>query len=250
MGTGQGSDGSSTKVQSGLLIDSQSAFLAAAHELKAPLGLIRQLALTLSEHDDLSPDEYERLLLQITLTSERALRLTGDLTRSSRQASLFPLEPINAWQLCEEVAHELTPLYKAHNKTIQAIQRSRAPLLVGNRDLVRRILLNFGDNALYYTGDDQTVELRVSARNSHNQVRIGVRDYGPAVSADTWRALADRLKSLAPQPVQARPQSSGLGLWAAGQFASMMNSQIGASRHRDGASFYIDLPMSRQLQLL
>jgi K+-sensing histidine kinase KdpD len=246
MVTNQGSNG----VQSGLFIDSQAAFLAAAHELKAPLGLIRQLSLMLAEDDDLSPHEYERMLMQITLTSERALRLTSDLTRSSRQATLFPVEPINPQQLCEEVAHELSSLYRAHEKSIRVVERNRSPLLVANRDLLRRVLLNFGDNALYYTGDEEIVELKVSALSSKDQVRIGVRDYGPAVPADAWRILAERLKSLAPQPIHARPQSSGLGLWAASQFAIMMNSQIGATRHRDGASFYIDLPMSHQLSLL
>lgn len=236
--------------QSRQFIASHDAFLAAAHELKAPLGLIRQLSLTLAENHQLTAAEYERILNQITLTSERALRLTSDLTRSHRQAALFPLEPINPQQLCEEVAHELTPLYTAHDKRIRVARQYRPPLLVGNRDLLRRILLNFADNALYYTGEDQLVELRVSARNANEKVRIGVRDFGPAVSADTWRVLSERLQALAPQPVQARPQSSGLGLWAAGQFAGMMNSTIGAARHRDGASFYIDLPMSRQLSLL
>lgn len=240
----------SNKGETGLFLGSNDAFLAAAHELKAPLSLIRQLSLTLAENDDLSVSEYERLLQQITLTSERALRLTGDLTRSSRQAALFPLEPINPQQLCEEVAHELTPLYKAHDKQIHVAERHRPPLLVGNRDLLRRILLNFGDNALYYTGDEELVELRVTARPTASEVRIGVRDYGPSVPTDTWRVLTERLKALAPQPVHARPQSSGLGLWAAGQFAAMMDSRIGAVRHHDGASFYIDLPMSRQLSLL
>lgn len=246
MGTDEGSNG----VQSGLLFDSQAAFMAAAHELKAPLSLIRQLSLTLAENETLSASEYERMLTQITLTSERALRLTSDLTRASRQTLLFPLEPINPQQLCEEVAHELTPLFAAHDKRIQVLPRHRPPLLVGNRDLLRRILLNFSDNALHYTGESKVVELKVSTLGSIDQVRIGVRDYGPAVPPDTWRVLAERLKKLAPQPVHARPQSSGLGLWTAGQFAQMMDSHIGAARHRDGASFYIDLPMSRQLSLL
>lgn len=245
-----GTDEGSIEGQSGLLFDSQAAFVAAAHELKAPLSLIRQLALTLAESDKTASAEYERMLMQITLTSERALRLTSDLTRATRQTALFPLEPINPQQLCEEVAHELTPLYTAHNKRIYVKQRLRPPLLVGNRDLLRRILLNFSDNALHYTGDNDTVELKVSTLGSVGQVRIGVRDYGPAVPADAWRVLADRLKTLAPQPLHARPQSSGLGLWTAGQFAYMMNSQIGAARHRDGASFFIDSPMSRQLSLL
>jgi signal transduction histidine kinase len=234
----------------GRLITSEDAFLAAAHELKSPLGLIRQLSLTLAEDTSLSPAEYERLLTQITLTAERALRLTNDLTRSSRQTMLFPVEPINPQQLCEEVAHELTPLYTAHDKTIRVAKRHRPTLAVGNRDLLRRILLNFGDNALYYTGNEEVVELRISTHPRQSQVRIGVRDFGPAVPPATWRTLAKRLKDLAPQPVHARPQSSGLGLWAAGQFALMMDSHIGAARHVDGASFYVELPMSHQLNLL
>src|SRR5690606_37316080 len=142
-------DEGSNRVQSGLLFDSHAAFVAATHELKAPLSLIRQLSIALTEDDSLAAADYERMLQQITLTSERALRLTSDLTRASRQAELFPLEPINPQQLCEEVAHELTPLFKAHNKSIHVIQRARPPLLVGNRDLLRRVLLNFSDNALH-----------------------------------------------------------------------------------------------------
>lgn len=237
-------------VLGGLSLGSPAAFMAAAHELKAPLALVRQLSLTLEQETDLTTAERERMLHQITLTSERALRLTGDLTRSTRDATLFPLEPINSQQLCEEVAHELTPLFKAHGKIIRVATRKQPPLLVGNRDLLRRILLNFSDNALHYAGVDQVVELRTIARPRMGMVRIGVRDFGPAVPANTWKVLADRLASQAAQTIHARPQSSGLGLAIASQFAQMMHSEIGASRHQDGATFYVDTPMSRQLSLL
>jgi signal transduction histidine kinase len=224
--------------------------MAAAHELKAPLALVRQLSLTLEQQDDLTPAERERMLRQIVLTSERALRLTSDLTKSSRQTELFPLEPINPQQLCEEVAHELTPLFAAHGKQIRVAPRKQPLLLVGNRDLLRRILLNFSDNALYYAGNQEVVELKMAARPKESAVRVGVRDYGPAVPPDTWRELTHRLQALAPQPVHARPQSSGLGLSIASQFAHMMNSRVGAARHVDGATFYVDAPASRQMSLL
>lgn len=234
----------------GLSLGSPEAFLAAAHELKSPLALIRQLSLTLEQELDLTEQEKSRMIHQVMLTSERALRLTGDLTRSTRDSALFPLEPINPQQLCEEVAHELTPLYKAHGKSIRVAVRKQAPLLVGNRDLLRRVLLNFSDNALHYAGNDQAVELKTIAQPRQGRVRIGVRDYGPAVPADTWRRLAAKLAAQAEQPIHARPQSSGLGLVIASQFARMMQSEIGAARHQDGATFYIDTPMSRQLSLL
>ncbi|RYX78393.1 HAMP domain-containing histidine kinase [bacterium] len=224
-----------------------AAFLMAAHELKSPLALIRQLALGL-ENGQLDSAQYDRIAQQIVLTSERALRLTTDLTTSGRQDLLFDVEPLNPVSLCEEVAHELMPLFTAQHKKIQVVNRTKPPLVVANRDLLRRILLNFGDNALHYSSVDHPVSLAVHA--SGEKVRVGVRDYGPAVTPDMWHVLQERLRAQTMQPVSGRPQSSGLGLYIADQFARMMSGQIGAVRHRDGATFYVDMAASRQLSFL
>jgi signal transduction histidine kinase len=64
-----------------------------------------------------------------------------------------------------------------------------------------------------------------------------------------WRRVKQRLGT-APQPLQNRPASSGLGLYIAGQFAEAMQGSIGATRHRDGATFYVELLASQQLKLL
>lgn len=231
------------------LFADQPYVLTAAHELKSPLALVRQLSLALASAD-LNGDERQRLIRQITLTSERALRLTSDLTRASRlEDSLFELEPINPRQICDEVAHELAPLYGAKGRGIRVTGGNRQLLVVANRELLRRILLNFGDNALHYADPTQPVELRVNALVGAGRVRIGVRDFGPAVSPRLWRQL-ERQLGKTPQPLHARPQSSGLGLFVAGQFADAMNSTIGATRHRDGATFYIDMAASTQLSFL
>jgi len=237
-------------LQSGHLIDEGVPFLVtAAHELKAPLALVRQLALTLEE-DDYTPAERERMLRQIALVSERALRLTTDLARASRlEDSLFELEPLNPQQICEEVAHELTPLYKARGRELRIASRYRPMIAVANRDLLRRVVLNFGDNALNYGADDQPVELYVGKRESGTKIRLGVRDYGPTIPVNTWEKLQSSLGK-GTQVLHARPQSSGLGLYVAGQFAEAMQGRIGATRHRDGTTFYVDIAASRQLSLL
>jgi len=223
--------------------------VAAAHELKSPRVLVRQLALAL-EDVTLSAVEREELLTQIRLTSERALRLTADLTRAARlEDALFELEPINPRQLCDDIVSELMPLFRAHGRTIRVSGRRRAPLPVGNRDLLRRIVMNFSDNALKYSDVSGAIELNVQAREKGNTIRVGVRDYGPALPADVWRSLEEKLMH-APQTIHARPESSGLGLYIAAAFAMAMNGTIGAIRHRDGATFYVDLQASRQLSLL
>jgi signal transduction histidine kinase len=225
------------------------ALTAAAHELKAPLALVRQLALRL-EDDSVSAIERSRLVEQITLTSERALRLTNDLTKSARlQDALFELEPINPEQICRDIVAELTPLFEAHGRELAVEHRSHPLLLVANRDLLRRILMNFSDNALHYSQPGTVVHLQIQAFKRSGVIRVGVRDFGPAISSDLWRNLQKKL-SKAPQTIHARPQSSGLGLYIASQFADVMNGRIGATRHRDGATFYVELQASQQLSLL
>ena len=219
----------------------------AAHELKAPLALVRQLSLAL-ETGDYTDTERAVLRQRITLTAERALRLTTDLTRAERlDDGLFKIEPLNPIILCEEVADELSPLYTAHNRTIGVKPHRRQLLGLANRELLRRILLNFTDNALHYSRD-APVYISAQQRQRGTVIRLGVRDYGPAVPANVWQRLMQNLGR--PQPLHNRPASSGLGIVVAHDFAAAMGASIGAVRHRDGATFYVDIMTSTQLRLL
>ncbi|NCU38370.1 HAMP domain-containing histidine kinase [Candidatus Saccharibacteria bacterium] len=235
------------RVTGGAQAMSVPLFITAAHELKSPLALIRQLSLSL-EAGECSSAEQQDLARKITLTTERALRMTADLTRTSRlEDSLFSLEPLNPVTLCEEVAEELAPLYHAKGKQITVSKRLRPPLALANKDLLRRILLNFADNALQYSTTDAPVV--VSAHTVAGQVRVGVRDYGPALPAGVWKTLESSLGTRA-QPLHARPESSGLGIYIANQFAQAMNARVGATRHQNGVTFYVEVSPSTQLRLL
>ena len=222
--------------------------IAAAHELKSPLALVRQLSLEI-ETGDYTHDERAALQRRVTLTVERALRLTTDLTRAQRlDDGLFACEPLNPITVCEEVVQELTPLYRAQDRVLTVTPRTRPLLGLANRELLRRILLNFADNALHYSTPMAPVQIMAQQRQRGEIIRLGVRDYGPAVPAQVWRTVVDNLGK--PQPLQSRPASSGLGMVVAKEFASAMGATIGAIRHRDGATFYVDIATSTQLRLL
>ncbi len=221
------------------------AIITAAHELKSPLALVRQLSLAL-QSGDCSDRDAAIIAERITLTSERALRLTSDLTRAARlEDSFFELEPVNPLTLLEDVAHELSPLYRAKGKVLQVAPRRYSLLAVANRDLLRRILLNFADNALHYSAPETPVTLTASAIETGERVRLSVRDFGPALPANIWSGAGG-----ASHAIHARPESSGLGLYISKQFASQMGARVGATRHQDGATFFIDLSASTQMRLL
>lgn len=227
-----------------------SSTVAAAHELKSPLSLVRQLLLAI-ESGELSEERSKKYIAQAKMTVERGIRLTSDLTRAARleDGAMFTLEPVNPEQVCYDVASELEPLFEAYGRQVEVIPRKHPLLLVANRDLLRRILIGFSDNALHYSQPGTPVSIQITALKKAGVVRIGVRDYGPALSSDLWKSLQSKLGNV-PQPVHARPESSGLGLVLAGQFADFMNGDIGVIRHKDGATFYVDLQASTQLSLL
>lgn len=227
-------------------LSNQALITATANELSAPLVLLRQLSLTLAS-DELTLAERDRLIERIALTSERALRTARTFAHHPNQ-TLLALEPVNAVTLCNEVVHELTPLFKAHGKQITVRQRTKSPLLIGDRSLLRRVLVSLGDNALQFSADDKPTQLTITSHGSH--VRLGVRDYGPAVPNDIWRQLEGRVEKRSTTALPRRPQSSGVGLIMARKIAETMGGLVGVTRHRDGATFYVDMRLSGQLNLL
>lgn len=230
-------------------IVSESAVIA-AHELKSPLALIRQLSFEL-ERGELDQREYLRIVEQIRLTSERALRLSADLTRTAQlQRSLFTTEPVNVEDVCSEVVREMMPLYQAHQRVVRRQVSRRTPLVVANRDLLRRIVVNFVDNALHYADEQSATEIFVRQLRRNETVRVGVRDRGPALSRGNAYKKVTGIEQVTDNYRAMRPESSGLGLWITRQFAEAIDGTIGMTHHRDGLSFYIDIPISKQLSLL
>ena len=217
-----------------------------AHELKAPLSLVRQLALSLDFEEDITgAREVGR---QIVATSERALQQVNDLTRIARlEDALFEMEPVNPRAICDEVVGELWRLFEFNRRELRIEYRNKRRLVVANPQLLHSVVYNFCLNAMNYGGEELPSEITVIDRA--NKIRIAVRDYGPAVPTKIWREIKDGFVNK-PVATPMRPGSSGLGLYIAAKFANYMGSDFGLIRHRDGTSFYIDLPVSGQLSLV
>lgn len=245
MGRARGNE--SVGTDGGFSLDEPTLISAAASELTAPLVLMRQLSLALSD-DSLSAAERKKLTERLTLTTERALRMTRQLGVNADAPQLLALEPVNAVTLCKEVVHELAPLFNAHGRAIAVKPRTKIPLLIADRQLLRKILVGLGDNALHYGSDKKPVELTIAVAG--DKVRLGVRDYGPAVPSDIWQRLEGRVSRRSAVPLARRPQTSGVGLVTARKLTEMMGGMIGVTRHRDGATFYVDMHVSGQMNLL
>lgn len=222
--------------------------LAAAHELKAPLALVRQLTYQLELAGELTP-EQKIAQHRIRLTSERALRLVENITQASRlEDAMFALEPLQAKSVWHDVATEINPLASEMDQRISLKLPKKPLLVVAHRELLPAILVGLCDNALAH--NPQKSQVVLSAKQDHDAVVFSVRDKGPKIDAKSFRELESRL-GIGPQPLGARPASSGLGLWIAGSFARAMSSTLSVTRHRSGGmTFSLHVPVSGQLSLL
>ncbi|MDO4759283.1 MAG: HAMP domain-containing sensor histidine kinase [Candidatus Saccharibacteria bacterium] len=223
-----------------------NGILIAAHELKSPLALVRQLAFSL-ELEPLNREKIERTKNQLITVSERALRQVNDLTKIARlEDGLFEMEPVAVRAVCDDVVYELHHLFRQNQRSLQLQYQNKSRLVVANRDLLFSIIYNFCLNAMHYSGEE--TESLLSIKERQGQIQVGVRDFGPALPLDVWKELK-RGWLEKPTSIAMRPGSSGLGLYIASKFARYMHAEIQAIRHRDGTSFLLNLPISRQASL-
>lgn len=217
----------------------------AAHELKAPLVLMRQLALELKGANADDVQTIERLLL----TVERSLRLVEQLTKTSRlEDSLFESEPLLARTICQAVSDELTPYARASGQEIVLRVSRKSGVAVGHRALLTALLVNLCDNAIIHNPIGSKVV--VAANATPSGVAFSVRDEGPQMSHGLFNSLRSQVGK-GPLPASERPRSSGLGLWIASQFAEAMGGTLTMTRHHAaGITVAVELPHSKQMSLI
>ena len=220
-----------------------NSILVAAHELKAPLAVMRQLALSFDDLDE----QNETLRSEIVNVSERAIKQVNDLTKIGRlEDGLFEMEPVVVRAVCDDVTRELAYLFRENKKKLKVKYKNRARLVVANRDLLYSVIYNFLLNAIHYSDTEMCSELVVSEK--HGKVMVSIRDYGPALPMDVWKEMKRGFVEK-PVSIAMRPGSSGLGLYIASKFSRYMHANVGAVRHRDGTTFYVEVPISRQASL-
>ena len=220
-----------------------NGILVAAHELKAPLAVIRQLAFSLDGMDA----RGENIREQMIKVSDRAIRQVNDLSKIKRlEDGLFDMEPVVVRAVCDDVVNELKYLFRSNNKTLKVKYKNRERLVVANRELLRSVIYNFCVNAMHYSNTETSSELIVNEKRG--KIMISIRDFGPALPNDVWKEMK-RGWVEKPLSIAMRPGSSGLGLYITSKFSRYMNANVGAVRHRDGTTFYVEMPVSRQASL-
>jgi heavy metal sensor kinase len=151
-----------------------------SHELRTPLTALRGNIDVLLMDDRLDSETrsaLERMLGEVS----RLIRLTSNLLYLAHAEAGRELDrrPVELDTLCLEVYRQTKDL---RSDIRYRLGNEDQVIVVGDRDLLKQMLLNLVDNSLKYTPAGGEVTLSLYRDDSH--ARLEVRDTGPGIEPD------------------------------------------------------------------
>ncbi len=199
------------------LDESKDDFISmASHQLRTPLTSIKGYISMVLEGDagKVSPMQHE-MLGQAFFSSQRMVYLISDLLNVSRlKTGKFIIER-NKVNLATMVAQELDQLKEtaaARQLTLTHEATDNFPDLMLDETKTRQVVMNFVDNAIYYTPAGGHINVKLT--ETPTTVELRVIDDGIGVSVSDQHHLFTKFYR-AGNARKARPDGTGLGLFMA-----------------------------------
>jgi two-component system sensor histidine kinase SenX3 len=215
-----------------------------SHELKTPVGALGLLAETISEEDD--PEVMRRLARRMVNEAERAGRTIDDLLELSRIEFADDTD-FTDLAVAAVVGEATSRIANAAEQAGVVVATDLPPGLVvhGDRRQLVSAVFNLLDNAVKYSSEGSTVEIRATGRPdpvSGDQVEITVEDHGIGIP----RRALDRIFERFYRVDRARSRSTGgtgLGLAIVRHVVSNHGGEVLAdSVEGQGSTFTLVLP--------
>ncbi len=217
----------------------------ASHQLRTPLTSVKGYISMVLEGDAGKITNMQKQLLREAFTSsERMVHLINDFLNVSRvQTGKF---------LIDRHSVDVVKLVKQEVRSLQTTAESRdlrlnvevppKPLIMDvDEGKIRQVIMNFIDNALYYSKPD--TEIRVSVRVFPGEVRFEVNDHGIGVPAKQQAQLFTKFFRADNARTQ-RPDGTGVGLYLAKMVIDGHGGKlIFESKEGQGSTFGFKLPL-------
>lgn len=211
----------------------------ASHELRTPVALIRSS----TELMLMEPDNVERIcsgLADVLAESSYMTRLIADLLMLARTGTDDASVPMELLELNESVSAVLgraRPQAAKHGVTMEYAPHSQLAPIMGNEDMVERILTILVDNAIRYTPPGGNIWIATWVNSEH--CGFIVRDTGIGIAPVDHEQIFERFfrvdKARTP-----RDGGSGLGLSIAKSLIELHGAKVDlVSAIGHGATFTV-----------
>ncbi len=188
----------------------------ASHQLRTPLTSVKGYVSMVLEGDvGKITKEQRKLLDQSFLSAQRMVYLIADLLNVSRlKTGKFVIEPkpSNLADVIEGELEQLKETAAARKLEMKFDKPKDFPVLNLDETKIRQVIMNFADNAIYYTPAGGHIEVKLVDKG--DSVEFTVTDDGIGVPKSEQHNLFTKFYR-AGNAKKARPDGTGLGLFMA-----------------------------------
>lgn len=219
----------------------------ASHQLRTPLTSVKGYVSMVLEGDAGKVNDMQKKLLnQAFVSSQRMVFLIADLLNVSRlKTGKFVLDthPTNLAEVTAGEITQLTETAQARELKLHYEKPANFPLLTLDETKTRQVIMNFIDNAIYYTPSGGNIW--VTLTDTPTSVEFKVTDDGIGVPKHEQHHLFTKFFR-ADNAKKARPDGTGLGLFMA---KKVIVAQGGAiifhSQEGKGSTFGFTFPKDK-----
>jgi len=188
----------------------------ASHQLRTPLTSVKGYLSMVIDGDvgDITSQQH-KLLSQAYASSQRMVYIIADLLNVSRLRTgkfVMELSPINLADIVEQEVTQLKEIASAREVELVYDKPSTFPMLMLDETKTRQVIMNFVDNAIYYTRPQGKIV--VSLVDKGPIIEYKVLDDGIGVPAGERHHLFTKFYR-ATNARKSRPDGTGLGLFMA-----------------------------------
>jgi two-component system sensor histidine kinase SenX3 len=238
------------------LEDIRRDFIAnVSHELKTPMGALGLLAETLQFERD--PAVAQRLAERINSEAFRVNRIIEDLLDLSRiEGEGSPSrEPISVSLIVADAIERIRTAAEQHEVKINFDEPETNQVVFGDRRQLTSALHALLENAVVYSPQDGTVEIRISRVDMPDHhlegevsgpcVHVEIQDHGVGIPAKDLERIFERFYRV--DPGRARETGgTGLGLSIVRHVAQNHGGTVLVdSREGEGSTFTLELPLNQ-----
>lgn len=188
----------------------------ASHQLRTPLTSVKGYVSMVLEGDAGELNDMQRKLLEQSFaSSQRMVYLIADLLNLSRlRTGKFVIEakPTNLADVIESEVEQLKASAAGRNLKLDYKKPDDFPQLMLDDTKIRQVIMNFADNAIYYTPAGGTIDIKL--KQTKDSVEFTVNDNGIGIPAGEQHHLFNKFYR-AKNAQKARPDGTGLGLFMA-----------------------------------
>ncbi|MGB2591480.1 MAG: ATP-binding protein [Candidatus Acidiferrum sp.] len=225
--------------------EQQRQFIAdASHELRTPLAILRGEAEVAISQQGRTADEYLESLKVLHEQTCRLITIVEDLfTLTRADSGEYRLSPENVYleEVVADCAHSVRTLAREKNIELQ-VEASSECLVRGDSALLRRMVLNLLDNAIKYTRDGGSVDIRCVPADKG--IELHIQDTGPGIPPELQGRIFERFFRADPARSHTeREGGAGLGLSIALWIAQAHEGRLELIRSdAAGSHFVVFLP--------